>query len=187
MRLALTATEKGRRAASEYNIPKSTLGDRVSGKILPGAKAGRKPYLTPNEEDELVKFLLNYAAIGYGRSRKEVIALVEGILETRGLDGSLTCGWWDGFKARHPPLSLRQVSLLSYSRAVASDRDVIDRYFDLLEETLEKIILMINLPKSLIAMKLGWHSIQKSAKLFHKEGIRIQLLLEVIPRHRLWF
>ena len=54
MRLALTATEKGlsiRRAASEYNIPKSTLGDRVSGKILPGAKPGRKPYLTPNEED----------------------------------------------------------------------------------------------------------------------------------------
>ena len=141
MRLALTATEKGlsiRRAASEYNIPKSTLGDRVSGKILPGAKPGRKPYLTPNEEDELVKFLLNCAAIGYGRSRKEVIAMVQGILETRGLDGPLTCGWWDGFKARHPQLSLRQASLLSYSRAVASDRDVIDRYFDLLEETLEK-------------------------------------------------
>ena len=76
MRSALTATEKGlsiRRAASEYNIPKSTLGDRVSGKM---------PYLTPNEEDELVKFLLNCAAIGYGRSRKEVIAMVQGILET---------------------------------------------------------------------------------------------------------
>ena len=39
---------------------------------------------------------------------------------------------------RHSQLSLRQASLLSYSRAVASDRDVIDRYFDLLEETLEK-------------------------------------------------
>ena len=54
MRLALTATEKGLsicRAASEYNIPKSPLGDRVSGNILPGAKPGRKPYLTPNEED----------------------------------------------------------------------------------------------------------------------------------------
>ena len=43
MKLALAATEKGmsiRRAASEYNIPKPTLGDRVSGKVLVGAKPG---------------------------------------------------------------------------------------------------------------------------------------------------
>ena len=29
-----------RRAALSYNIPKSTLHDRVSGKVLPGAKGG---------------------------------------------------------------------------------------------------------------------------------------------------
>ena len=81
LRLSLTATEKGlsiRRATSKYNIPKSTFGERVSGKILPGANPGRKQCLTPNEEEKLVKFLLNCAAIGYGHSRKEVIAMVQG-------------------------------------------------------------------------------------------------------------
>ena len=31
-----------RRAALEYNIPKSTLGDRVSGRVIPGSTSGPK-------------------------------------------------------------------------------------------------------------------------------------------------
>ena len=35
-----------RRAAEEYGIPRSTLGDHYRGKLLPGAKSGRSKYLT---------------------------------------------------------------------------------------------------------------------------------------------
>lgn len=35
-----------RRSAVEYNVPRSTLGDRVSGNILEGAKSGKKGYLS---------------------------------------------------------------------------------------------------------------------------------------------
>ena len=45
-----------RRAAVEYSVPRSTLGDRISGRVLPGAVSGRSRYLSPEEEEDLVSF-----------------------------------------------------------------------------------------------------------------------------------
>ena len=49
----------------------------------------------------------------------------------------ITGGWWERFRQRHPYLTLRTAVPLSYVRAMASDCDSIDRYYDLLEETLK--------------------------------------------------
>ena len=54
-----------RQAADLYNIPKSTLGDRISGRVLPGATSGPPTYLTREEEEELVAFLCRAADIGH--------------------------------------------------------------------------------------------------------------------------
>ena len=43
-----------RRAALLYGVPKSTLGDRVSGRVLSGATCGRDTYLSDEEEEEVV-------------------------------------------------------------------------------------------------------------------------------------
>jgi hypothetical protein len=48
----------------------------------------------------------------------------------------VTYGWWEAYSRRHPALTLRVTSSLSKARALASIRDAIDCYFDLLEETL---------------------------------------------------
>ena len=50
-----------RRAAEEFNVPRTTLADRVSGKVQDGRRSGRARYLTDSEESELVKFLINCA------------------------------------------------------------------------------------------------------------------------------
>ena len=54
---AVAAVEKEedsiRRAADKYGLPRSTLHDHVSGKVQYGAKPGRDPYLTAEEEEEL--------------------------------------------------------------------------------------------------------------------------------------
>lgn len=71
-----------RKAAELYNVPKSTLSDRITGRVLPGSKSGPATYLTTQEEKELVTFLCRSAAIGYGRTRSEVIAIVERILSS---------------------------------------------------------------------------------------------------------
>ena len=80
MNNAMYACEKGesvRRAAAMYGVPKSTLYDHVSGKILMGAKSGRDPYLTIKEEEELASFLMQTAKIGYPHTRKQVFSLVQ--------------------------------------------------------------------------------------------------------------
>ena len=80
MQNALKAVDKGesiRRAAELYNVPRSTLYDRVSGKVMHGARSGPQPYLSVEEEEELTNFLLETAKIGYAHTRKQVIALVQ--------------------------------------------------------------------------------------------------------------
>jgi len=127
-----------RRAAAEHNVPKSSLADRVSGRTLPGTKSGPPPYLNASEEQELVQFLTRSAAIGYGKSRKEVIALVQCIVDSKGIPRTVSNGWWESFCRRHPNISLRSAAPLSLVRAQASNPEMLSRYFDLLERTVEE-------------------------------------------------
>ena len=57
------------------------------------------------------------------------------MLASRGVHKEVSYGWWEAFRRRHPALCLRTASTISKARAVASDKEVFDRYFDLLEET----------------------------------------------------
>ena len=86
-----------RRAAMEHNVPKSTLGDRVSGRIKPGAVSGPAKYLEDTEEQDLVQFLLRCSTIGYAKTRKQVIALIQRINESRGIYRTVSDGWWTSF------------------------------------------------------------------------------------------
>ena len=76
----MTAIEKGemsiRRAAEVFGVPKSSLYDRVSGKVQHGSKPGRIPYLTEEEEEELVNFLIKCSDMGYPHSIKQILSIV---------------------------------------------------------------------------------------------------------------
>ena len=79
MGLAVNSVLKGssiRLAAEEYDVPRSTLGDRISGRVNPDAKSGPSKYLSNEEEDELVQFLLDCASLGYLHGCLEVIGMV---------------------------------------------------------------------------------------------------------------
>ena len=72
---ACDAVRKGmsvRRAAEEYAIPRSTLHDHIS---------GPKAYLTATEEDELVNVLIGMTSVGYSSTVKDVIEIVQGIVD----------------------------------------------------------------------------------------------------------
>ncbi len=104
--------------------------------ILPGSVSGPRTYLTIEEEEELVIFLRRSASIDYAKSRKEVMALVQRIISCKGIDRTVSNGWWESFCRRHPNLTLRAPVPLSQARAVATDPDMLDSYFDLLEATM---------------------------------------------------
>ena len=121
-----------RKAAMEYGVPKSTLGDRVSGRVTHGVLSGPPKYLSEEEEDEMVRFILGCASVGYAKTRKEILGLVQ-----TQVDKPITHGWWDSFCKRHPNLTFRTPAPLSIARATAVDEDALGRYFDLMERTLE--------------------------------------------------
>lgn len=103
MAVALRTVVEGgmsvREAALCYGIPKSTLGDRVSGRVIPGSTGGPPKYLTSEEEEELVNFLCRTALVGYARTRKELLTIIERILSSRGVDKHVSSGWWASFIA----------------------------------------------------------------------------------------
>lgn len=128
-----------RRAALEYNIPKSTLSDRVSGRVRPGATSGAPRYLDAEEEEEVVRWITGCAEVGCTKSVREVRAVVSAIVAKKFGVASINIshGWWDKFRQRHPELVLRTGEAVAYRRAVAVNKETIYHYFDLLEATLQ--------------------------------------------------
>ena len=60
-------------AALEYGIPPTTLKDLITGRVVHGTKMGAKPYLTNQEEQELVDFLINCSKMGFRKTRKDMM------------------------------------------------------------------------------------------------------------------
>ena len=62
MAKALDAVANGKmgvnRTAIEFNVPCTSLKDRVAGRVPDGCNMGPKRYLTYEEENELVEFIL---------------------------------------------------------------------------------------------------------------------------------
>ena len=84
MTRAIDAVKSGRmgtnRAALEYAVPQTMLIYRLAGRVIHGVKMGAKPYLSNQEEQELVEFLLNCVKMGYGKTRRDVLNIVHATL-----------------------------------------------------------------------------------------------------------
>ena len=96
MKLAQSGVMSRNRAAEAYGVPKSTLKDRLSGRVENGCRPGPKPYLQPDEEGELTTYLLTAASIGLGKTRHEVMRIAEGIAVQKGIlkGNKISNGWW---------------------------------------------------------------------------------------------
>lgn len=161
-----------RRAAEEYNIPKSTLFDYISGRVEFGAKSGAKPYLTEAEEEELVSFLNGMSSIGYSRTIKNVLQLVQAVVTEKGLNVTVTSSWWQSFKSRHPELSLRSPETLSHARLAGSSVTVLESYFDLLETTLTEAELTDRPCQIFNADESGFPLSPKAPKIIAKKNYK---------------
>ena len=106
------------RAAVEFGLPKSTLKDRISGRVEHGTNPGRVPYLSASEEQELVNYIFTCADIGYPKRRHDVLSIVCKTLEEKNggpvkFNGK---GWWLRFMQRWPKLTLRRGDPLAQPR-----------------------------------------------------------------------
>ena len=86
---AMNAVSKGcsiNRAPVEHRVPRSTLQDRISGKVQHGTRPGPNPYLNKLEEGNLVEFLEFVSLVGYGKTRKQVMNIVESTACGKGIE-----------------------------------------------------------------------------------------------------
>ena len=60
-----------------YGVPPSTLKDHLSGRVVHDVKPRLTPYLITQEEKELAEHLVLSAKVGYGKTRRDVMNLVE--------------------------------------------------------------------------------------------------------------
>jgi len=58
LRAVVTHNSSIRWVALDHNVPKSTLGDRVYGRVQPGSKSGPERLLSDTEEADLVTLIL---------------------------------------------------------------------------------------------------------------------------------
>ena len=129
---------KVNRASRVYEVPRTTLKDRLSGRVKHGTNPGPTPYLTCDEEAELATFLIECSGIGYGKTKQEVINIVRRTAAKKGhnMERFNGEGWWTRFMERNPKLSLRTTDPLSRVRKNAVTEENIKQYFVLLEKTL---------------------------------------------------
>ena len=127
-----------RRAAEQFAVPRSTVHDRVSGRVSCGSRSGPPKYLSSEEEEEMCQFLCSCAEIGFPKTRCEVIRLVQQVVNKKGMNVKVSNGWWESFRLRNKEFSLRSAERVSRTRMLASAPGILENYFDLLEDTLVK-------------------------------------------------
>ena len=122
----------GNRAADLHGVPRSTLKDRLSGRVQHGVNPGPKPYLSKEEESELADHLIHVANLGYGKTCRDVKCLVERYaIQKKVLKGSaISNGWWQRFLQRNPNLKLRRGDGTSGIRMDVANAENMRAYFE---------------------------------------------------------
>ncbi|CAC5405423.1 unnamed protein product [Mytilus coruscus] len=101
-----------RSASRQYNVPKTTIIDKLNGRSSLQARSGPNPVLYDSEEEMLVHWVIDMEKIGYGQTKQQLLYTVKKILDHDGrktpfkdtLPGK---DWLYAFMKRHPEISTR--------------------------------------------------------------------------------
>ena len=121
----------------------TTLHNGVSSCVIHNVNPGPVSYLNPVEEKTLATFLKHCTEVGYGKTRKEVLAIVEGVTHDKNvLKGTKINRVVEEFIGRQGDLSLRKGDNTAHSRMDAVNTETMQHYFNLLRNVIGKNGLM---------------------------------------------
>ena len=134
MAAAMQSVQEGkglREAVRLYNVPVESLRRRILGTVSIDCWPGPPTILTTEEEDRLCEYVIEKADIGFGLISCKSLTVLWGKNHRKHPfhDGMAGRGWFEGFKARHPTLTIRTPQPLSYSRALCSNKSTIEDFF----------------------------------------------------------
>ncbi|XP_041471793.1 uncharacterized protein LOC121421197 [Lytechinus variegatus] len=132
-----------KKAAKEYQVPYGTLRDKVAGRTPAEVlRYGPRPFLTTNEETEIVNWAVKMGRVGFGQKMEDIQNVVKRMMEKEKRTNPFVANrpgrrWWTSFRARNPKLVFRKAQSVGKERtAVTKNR--IDRWFEDLEKYLEE-------------------------------------------------
>lgn len=115
---------------------------QVKGKTPTGKYLGAPSILTKHEEQIVVDWILKMSSAGFPVTKEQVIASVTEIVRKMGRPNRFKDGipgrfWWEGFRKRHPQLSIRVPQNLTASRAAVTEAQL-RKWFAEVRDFLEK-------------------------------------------------
>lgn len=139
-----------KRAALEYNVPRSTLQRKLeeykSKQHLSPTKLGSfRPIFSAAQEEELASYIKDMEGRLFGLSPKEVRQLAYQLATKNNIPHNFdpttqTAGedWLANFLKRNSSLSLRKPEATSAARAMGFNRQAVEAFFKILIETVDK-------------------------------------------------
>lgn len=168
-----------RAASKRFNVPKSTIIDKLNNKSSLRARSGPSPVLSESEENQLVEWLINMAKIGYGQTRQQLLLTVKKILDHDGrktpfknnLPGK---DWFYAFLKRHPEITNRTPQKLGKERAKITWQKIVWWFQDfakfLTENTKEGVDIMKDPSRIYNADESGFPQDPKSGRILAPKG-----------------
>nr|XP_049693639.1 uncharacterized protein LOC126054037 [Helicoverpa armigera] len=116
-------------AAKSYDIPKTTILDRLKDKYKNPGNIGGPTVLTSSEEMYLVKWILELGEVGFPITKTQLLDSVTKLIKSLGRqnpfkDDQPGKKWYNGFLARHPEVSKRVPQSLTTCRAIVSENNI---------------------------------------------------------------
>ncbi|TGZ48732.1 Tigger transposable element-derived-like protein [Temnothorax longispinosus] len=129
LKAAVAAAKAGRglRAVSlQYNVPKTTIRDKMSQPEIVLKKGGPPTVLSDEEEQQIVQWMMHMSVCGFPVTKSVLISSVASLMKELNRENPFTnnCpgrSWYDGFLKRHPELAQRIAQNLSYSRSSVTE------------------------------------------------------------------
>jgi hypothetical protein len=144
--LAIAAYKNGQipsvsQAAASFNVPRRTLDYRIKGRVAGTERSQKQHKLTSNEEESLVKWILDLDKRGRPPRHAYVQSMANHILATRGTVDPLPRigqNWVYRLVKRHPELKSRFSRRYDYSRAKNEDPKIIGKWFSTVSTALKE-------------------------------------------------
>ena len=131
-----------RKAAQKYELSRSTIHDRLLGKVGEGpTKMGPDPYLSVEEETLISQWCMDVSQCGFPLKREDLLNTVQKIIidskrSTPFKNNRPGKTWLSCFFKRHPELTMREAETITKGRAVIT-KEFISKWFRDLYQYLE--------------------------------------------------
>ncbi|KAF3705923.1 Tigger transposable element-derived protein 1 [Channa argus] len=145
MEQALIEVKSGRctvrQAAKEFGVPKSSLGDRVSGRVIPGSRSGPAQLITSADEELLVEFSLYMSKHGFPLTKQQLVSFASSIYKRqhrRVAFSKLGQTWWLNFRKRQEKnITIQPADNVVRGRTVCVRKEAVDQFFHLLNTVMD--------------------------------------------------